>query len=279
MDNFKHTQMVTYLYLKNLREMLEYSLSNKKKTKEDYEGKKKIFEQAINEKGLLTEVVLKNNPEQADKIKESYEDFLYDVFNDRVITFDNETMIFDTAMRMNYFKSIFQVRELYNSITYSQIAFAKKNYGDKYDGGVEELLVREDLLYRSLFLVVLHIAIRDTFLDFVKEMNESKGQANPQTNFITNVLTQYLQMSMTIMDGNKGITNAEFLEAKHRFKTAIDAITGKLGKKNMQEQENYFVLAKEAIDKSVLFAEESWREVYNPLIHETIEFEKSLKKN
>lgn len=279
MDNFKHTQMVTYLYLKNIREMLEYAFNSKNKTKEDYEAKKKIFEQAINEKGLLSEVVLKNNPEQAEKIKETYEDFLYDVFNDRVITFDNEKMIFDSAMRMNYFKSIFQVRELYNSITYSQIDYAKKTYGEKYDNAIEDLLVKEDLLYRSVFLVVLHTAIRDSFLDFVKEMNDSKGQANPQTNFITNVLTQYLQMSMAIMDNNHSITNKEFVEATHRLKTAIDAITGKLGKKNMQDQENYFVLAKEAIDKSVLFAEEAWRDVYNPLIKETIEFEKTLKKN
>ena len=35
MDNFKHTEMITYFYLKNLRELLEYA-TNKNKTKEDY---------------------------------------------------------------------------------------------------------------------------------------------------------------------------------------------------------------------------------------------------
>ena len=68
MDNFKHTEMITYFYLKNLRELLEYA-TNKNKTKEDYDTKKKIFEQVISENGLITTIVIKNNPDQTDKIK------------------------------------------------------------------------------------------------------------------------------------------------------------------------------------------------------------------
>ena len=279
MDNFKHTQMATYLYLKNIREMLEYSTNGRVKTKEDYDTKKKIFEQAISEKGLLTELVIKNNPEQADKIKETYEDFLFDVFNDRVITFEEDKMIFDVAMKMNYFKSLFQVRELFYSISLSQIQFAKNNRKDDYDNSVEELLVKEDVLYRVVFMLVLHTAIRDSFMEFVKEMNDAKGNANPQTNFITNILSQYLQMAAGVMDNNKNINNSDFLEAKHRLKTAIDSITGKLGKKTLQDQENYFVAARESIDKALFNLERAWHEVYTPLIKETIEFEKAMRKN
>ncbi|MCH5172332.1 MAG: hypothetical protein J1F31_05855 [Erysipelotrichales bacterium] len=279
MDNFKHTQMATYLYLKNIREMLEYSTNGRNKTKEDYDTKKKIFEQAITEKGLLTEIVIKNNPDQAEKIKETYEDFMFDVFNDRVITFEDGKMIFDVAMKMNYFKSLFQVRELFNSISWSQIQFAKNNRKDNYDSSVEELLIKEDVLYRSVFMLVLHTAIRDSFMEFVTEMNASKGNANPQTNFITNILSQYMQMLAGIMDNNKSITDPDFNEAKHRMKTTIDAITGKLGKKNLQDQENYFVAAREAIDKALVKLERVWHEAYTPLIKETIEFEKSLRQN
>ena len=132
MDKFKHTQMVTYLYLKNLREMLEYSTNGRKKTKQDYDTKKKIFEQAIAEKGFLTEMVFKSNPDQAEKLKETYEDFLYDVFNERVITFEDNQMNFDDAMKMNFFKSIFQVRELFFSIALSQIRFAKNDKKENY---------------------------------------------------------------------------------------------------------------------------------------------------
>lgn len=278
MDNFKHTQMVTYLYLKNIREMLEYSTNGRVKTKEDYNTKKKIFEQAITEKGLLTEIVLKNNQDQAEKIKETYEDFLFDVFNDRVITFEEDKMIFDGAMKMNYFKSLFQVRELFNSISWSQIQFAKNNYKENYDKSVEELLIKEDVLYRIVFMLVLHTAIRDSFMEFVNEMNASKGQSNPQINFITNILSQYLQMASGIMDNNKNITDSDFNEAKHRLKTTIDAITGKLGKKNLQDQENYFVAAREAIDKALMKLERVWHEAYTPLIKETIEFEKGSRQ-
>ncbi len=278
MDKFKHTQMVTYLYLKNLREMLEYSTNGRKKTKQDYDTKKKIFEQAIAEKGFLTEMVFKSNPDQAEKLKETYEDFLYDVFNERVITFEDNQMNFDDAMKMNFFKSIFQVRELFFSIALSQIRFAKNDKKENYDADVENLIFKEDALYRTVFMLVLHIAIRDQFLEFVKEMNNSKGNQNPQTNFITNILSEYLRMASGIMNGNQGINDSDFEEAKHRLKTTIDAITGRLGKKTLQDQENYFVAAREAIDKALVKFEKEWYEIYTPLVKETLEFEKNIQQ-
>lgn len=278
MNNFKHTQMVTYFYLKNLREMLDFAYEGRNKTKEEYDQKKKIFEQAIGENGILENFVFKSNPDQKDKIKEKYEDFLYDVFNDRVISFENDKMLFDIAQKLNYFKAIFETRELFQTIAISQINYGRKQFKEEYDVGVEQLLIAEDIFYRSLFIVLLEVAVRDTFLDYVKEMNESKGQANPQINFITNILGQYLQLATAIM-GNEMVENELFDEAKHCFKTAIDAITGKLGKKNLQDQENYFINARATADKSLVEAERKWIELFNPLVKETIEFEKQAKQN
>ena len=278
MNNFKHTQMVTYFYLKNLREMLDFAYEGRNKKKEEYDQKKKIFEQAIGENGILENFVFKSNPDQKDKIKEKYEDFLYDVFNDRVISFENDKMHFDVAQKLNYFKAIFETRELFQTIAISQINYGRKQFKEEYDAGVEQLLIAEDIFYRSLFIVLLEVAVRDTFLDYVKEMNESKGQANPQINFITNILGQYLQLATAIMS-NEMVENELFDEAKHCFKTAIDAITGKLGKKNLQDQENYFINARAAADKSLVEAEKKWIELFNPLVKETIEFEKQTKQN
>ena len=278
MNNFKHTQMVTYFYLKNLREMLDFAYEGRNKKKEEYDQKKKIFEQAIGENGILENFVFKSNPDQKDKIKEKYEDFLYDVFNDRVISFENDKMLFDVAQKLNYFKAIFETRELFQTIAISQINYGRKQFKEEYDAGVEQLLIAEDIFYRSLFIVLLEVAVRDTFLDYVKEMNESKGQANPQINFITNILGQYLQLATAIMS-NEMVENELFDEAKHCFKTAIDAITGKLGKKNLQDQENYFINARAAADKSLVEAEKKWIELFNPLVKETIEFEKQSKEN
>ena len=279
MNNFKHTQMVTYFYLKNLREMLDFAYEGRNKKKEEYDQKKKIFEQAIGENGILENFVFKSNPEQKDKIKEKYEDFMYDVFNDRVISFENDKMIFDVAQKLNFFKSIFETRELFQTIAISQINYGRKTFNEEYDAEVEKLVVAEDIFYRSLFTLLLEVAVRDTFLDYVKEMNESKGQPNPQINFITNILGQYLQLATAIMNNNVMVENEYFDEAKHCFKTAIDAITGKLGKKNLQEQENYFIRAREAVDKSLIEAEKNWITLFNPLVKETIEFEKKSKEN
>lgn len=278
MNNFKHTQMVTYFYLKNLREMLDFAYEGRNKKKEEYDQKKKIFEQAVGENGILENFVFKSNPDQKDKIKEKYEDFFYDVFNDRVISFENDKMIFDVAQKLNYFKAIFETRELFQTIAISQINYGRKQFKEEYDAGVEQLLIAEDIFYRSLFIVLLEVAVRDTFLDYVKEMNESKGQTNPQINFITNILGQYLQLSTAIM-GNEMVENELFDEAKHCFKTAIDTITGKLGKKNLQDQENYFINARATADKSLVEAERKWIELFNPLVKETIEFEKQAKQN
>ena len=277
MDNFKHTQMVTYLYQKNLRELIDYSLG-RKKTQEDYDMKKKIFNEAISEKGLLENIVFKSNPDQADKIKEKYEDFLFNVFNDRVITFENGNVIFDSAQRLNYFISIFETRELFLSISLSQINFAKNRQGN-YDSSVEELIQKEDLFYRSVFMLALHSAIRDSFMEFVKEVNEAKGEKTPQVNFISNILGQYISLVNGVMNNRVLSDNADFEEAKHRMKTAIDAITGKLGKKNLQDQENYFIMAREAIDKMIVTGEQEWIKLYNPLVKEVVEFEKNLKNN
>lgn len=187
-------------------------------------------------------------------------------------------MIFDVAQKLNYFKAIFETRELFQTIAVSQINYGRKTFNEEYDADVEKLLIAEDIFYRSLFIVLLEVAVRDTFLDYVKEMNESKGQANPQINFITNILGQYLQLATAIMS-NEMVENEYFDEAKHCFKTAIDAITGKLGKKNLQEQENYFINARAASDKSLVEAEKQWIELFNPLVKETIEFEKQAKEN
>jgi len=47
----------------------------------------------------------------------------------------------------------------------------------------------------------------------------------------------------------------------------------------MQAQENYFVLAREAIDKALVNVETKWLEKYNPLVKETVEFEKAQRQN
>lgn len=279
MNDFKHTQMVTYFYQKNLRELLDYAYEGRNKKQEDYNSKKKVFEQAISEKGILEAIVFKQNPDKAEMIKEKYDDFMYDVFNDRVISFENDKMIFDVAQKLNFFKSIYEIRELFFSISLSQIRYAKEAFKEKYDSSVEELLVCEDIFFRSLFLLLLKNSIRDTFLDYVKELNESKGQSNPQINFISNILGQYLQLANAIIKNNVLSENSDFEEAKHRYTIAIDSITGKLGKKTLRDQETYFVSAQEAIDKSLINSEEKWVKLFNPLVKETIEFEKEHLNN
>jgi len=193
MDSFKHTQMITYFYLKNLRELLDFAYEGRNKTQEEYEQKKKIFEQAIAEKGILENFVFKSNPDKVDMLKEKYEDFMYDVFNDRVITFENDKMIFDVAQKLNYFKSIFEIRGLFMTIALSQVNFAKGNANQEYDNSVEQLLIDDDFFFRSLFLLLVETAIKENFLDYIKEMNASEGKPSPQTNFISNILGQYLQ--------------------------------------------------------------------------------------
>lgn len=279
MDNFKHTQMITYFYLKNLRELLDFAYEGRNKTQEEYDQKKKIFEQAIAEKGILENFVFKSNPDKVDMLKEKYEDFMYDVFNDRVISFENGKMIFDVAQKLNYFKSIFEIRGLFMSIALSQINFAKGNTSQEYDNSVEQLLIDDDFFFRDLFLLLLETAIKENFLDYIKEMNEAKGQPSPQINFISNILGQYIQLANAAISGNLLAENEDFDNARHRYQTLIDAITGKLGKKTMQDQENYFVLAREAVDKALLNIESQWLIKYNPLVKETVEFEKKQKEN
>lgn len=279
MDNFKHTQMITYFYLKNLRELLDFAYEGRNKTQEEYDQKKKIFEQAIAEKGILENFVFKSNPDKVDMLKEKYEDFMYDVFNDRVITFENGKMIFDVAQKLNYFKSIFEIRGLFMTIALSQVNFAKGNTNQEYDNSVEQLLIDDDFFFRNLFLLLVETAIKENFLEYIKVMNEAKGQPSPQTNFISNILGQYLQLANATVSGNLLGESEDFDNARHRYQTLVDAITGKLGKKTIQDQENYFILAREAVDKALLNAEAKWMEKYNPLVKETVEFEKAQRQN
>ena len=102
---------------------------------------------------------------------------------------------------------------------------------------------------------------------------------NPPKNIYALNTKNHTQRVSLTLENYMTPENELFDEAKHCFKTAIDAITGKLGKKNLQEQENYFINARAASDKSLVEAERKWIELFNPLVKETIEFEKQAKQN
>ncbi len=253
-----------YHYLKVTRDTLEYAVKDAKLKAFDFKNRRSFLEDSMNE-GEVLHTLINNNGENGEKVKERLVNFLDEVYKSNVIVVSGEDIRVDSAQTIKILQEVVGMRETFMDIVISHIEYLRGV--DKLTPELEKLIKMEDYLYRSLASFILVDAMRLSFVEFNKYLNESKGERTPQSNFVANDIGQYIGM-LNFVKSRKFFEEPLFDELAEATLKQTQLIEGKLTLEKAEEREAIFILAKQAVDKSVADAEKKWIAVYTPIIKE-----------
>lgn len=265
-----------YHYVKVTRDTLEYTVKNDKLKLTDFENRKDFFKRSLSEGELLNNV-LKDNGENGEKVRAKIEDFIADVFEGNIIRPNGVFVRSDTTQKLTIMRDVAMTREIFVDICLSHNQYIKAKGLLRAD--VEDLMKKDDNLYRSLMAFLLFDCIKESFVEFNRFMNESKGQQTPQSNFVANTLGEYMSMLRFIFSRQFFDDNDSYTKVKETMNAMIDFVTGKNKVETQEERERFFLNAKAAVDRSLAESEAAWVACYTPLVQELSKAEEEIQKN
>ena len=182
MNNFSLYTFRLYHYLLTVRDTLEYSIKREHKI-EVYEARKKILTENLNE-GTPFGDFLKNNGETGDKIKERINSFIEDLYseNSTILMPSGQEVRVDVGQVVTLYDMTVGVTETLRDIVYQYINYGLKN--EDVDPLLVQLVSEDERMYRLVLSMLVMRSFQESFAEFQKVMNESKGQPTPQSNFI-----------------------------------------------------------------------------------------------
>ena len=266
MNNFSLYTFRLYHYLLTVRDTLEYSIKREHKL-EVYESRKKILTDNLNE-GTPFGDFLKNNGETGDKIKEKINSFIEDLYS------DNSTILIPSGQEVRV--DVAQIVTLYDMTvgiteTLRDVVFQYVNYGLK-NQDVDQLLVQlvseDERMYRLVLSMLVMRSFQESFAEFQKVMNESKGQPTPQSNFIVQnelvKLAGYLRFSRQ----HTRCTDNETLDLLDETLKVIEMTEGRRQRPNNRSFKDIFDELNNKFNTATAQAEASWKQTYQKTVEE-----------
>ena len=182
MNNFSLYTFRLYHYLLTVRDTLEYTIKREHKV-EVYESRKKILTENL-EEGTPFGDFLKNNGETGDKIKEKIKSFIDELYseNSTILIPSGENVRVDVAQIVTLYDMTVGIAETLRDIVYQYINYGMKN--EDVDQKLVQLVGEDERMYRVVLSMLVMLSFQESFAEFQKVMNESKGQPTPQSNFI-----------------------------------------------------------------------------------------------
>ena len=268
MNNFSLYTFRLYHYLLTVRDTLEYSIKREHKL-EVYESRKKILTDNLNE-GTPFGDFLKNNGETGEKIKEKISTFIDDLYseNSTILMPSGETVRVDVAQIVTLYDMTVGITETLRDIVFQYINYGLKN--QDVDQTLVQLVSEDERMYRIILSMLVMRSFQESFAEFQKVMNESKGQPTPQSNFIVqNELAKYAELLRMIRQHNHFIDN-ETLDALDK---CIQVVEMSEGRRERRDNKNFPDLFKEALDGVNALLQKTgpkWQELFNKALQEML---------
>ena len=266
MNNFSLYTFRLYHYLLTVRDTLEYTIKRDHKV-EVYESRKKILTENL-EEGTPFGDFLKNNGETGDKIKEKIKSFIDELYseNSTILIPSGELVRVDVAQIVTLFDMTVGIAETLRDIVYQYI-----NYGMQKED-VDKLLVQlvgeDERMYRVVLSMLVMRSFQESFAEFQKVMNESKGQPTPQSNFIVQnelvKLAGYLRFSRQ----HTRCTDNETLDLLDETLKVIEMTEGRRERPNNRNFKDIFDELNNKLNTAAAQAEGAWKQTYQRVVEE-----------
>ena len=259
-----------------IRSTFEYFIEKKEGHRVDvYKQRKAILQAALTENHPFSRF-LADNGETGEKIKSNVQDFYDMVYADdsRAVFLEGENegekVIVDSGYFLQITDYIVGLHETINDICNGFLNHGKTN--GLYEEEFEELLKQENICYRSIAGLIITDQIKRLYEEFVKAMNENKGQPSPQSNFVSNDISRMIGFFKFVEEHAK-VENPDYLAAVEQAKLVVDYMGGKKpeGAASLQEE---FAKLHQMFMENVNKYEIAWHRYYVGQVNKLIEFDK-----
>lgn len=271
-----------------IRDSLEYGVTKEKYDLKIYNTRKANIKHCVEDNSPFMHFISQQK-EIGQEIKNNVLNFIDLVYGDesRVAHVENNELIVDPAFSTQVFDYIVGLHETISDIVKGYVNQSKTN--NTYDEKLERLVEKDDLFYRCITSLVLTDAIHRFYLEFNREMQQSKGQTTPQATFVNNELNKVVGYFNFVQEHSK-INDPEFVKehpvmAEEKYSKNVEASKRVLslmgGKEKLIEGENLrdvIMHAHEEWAKLCQVKEYDWRAIYVDIWQELTDFEKSLKQ-
>ena len=266
MNNFSLYTFRLYHYLLTTRDTLEYTIKREHKV-EVYESRKKILTENL-EEGTPFGDFLKNNGETGDKIKEKIKSFIDELYseNSTILIPSGETVRVDVAQIVALFDMTVGIAETLRDIVYQYINYGMKN--EDVNPMLVQLVGEDERMYRVVLSMLVMRSFQESFAEFQKVMNESKGEPTPQSNFIVQnelvKLAGYLRFSRQ----HTRCTDNETLDLLDETLKVIEMTEGRRQRPNNRSFKDIFDELNNKLNTAAAQAEGAWKQTYQKVVEE-----------
>ena len=270
MNNFSLYTFRLYHYLLTVRDTLEYTIKREHKI-EVYESRKKILTENL-EEGTPFGDFLKNNGETGDKIKEKINAFIKDLYSEEstILMPSGEQVRVDVAQIVTLFDMTVGITETLRDIVYQYINYGMKNEDEnqRIDPMMVQLVSEDERMYRVILSMLVMRAFEESFAEFQKVMNESKGQPTPQSNFIVQNELMKLAGYLRFSRQHTRSTENETLDLLDETLKVIEMTEGRRQRPNNRNFKDIFDELNDKLNKFAAQAETAWKAVYGKVVAE-----------
>ena len=257
-----------YHYLLNLRDTLEFTIDrdhnvnlyNQRKTVL-IEGKKS---------GSAFGNFLDNNKEQAEKLVEKLDEFIEDFYSDNstVLTVTGDKVRVDHTQNIKLFEETIQLSESVRDILFGYLNYAKSR--NELDEEIEQLVVRDERLYRSIVNMLVMGEFEKSFGEFQKVMGEAQGKPTPQSNFIVQNELQKLAGLIRFSRSHTHVTDNTTLDMLDKAITVLEMSEGRRDRRDNRSFKDLFEEVNREANAAVRTNEPAWKEAYEKALADVI---------
>ena len=266
MNNFSLYTFRLYHYLLTVRDTLEYTIKREHKI-EVYEARKKILTENL-EEGTPFGDFLKNNGETGEKIKEKITAFIKDLYSEdsTILMPSAQEVRVDVAQIVTLFDMTVGITETLRDIVYQYINYGLKN--QDVDQLLIQLVSEDERMYRLVLSMLVMRAFQESFAEFQKVMNESKGQPTPQSNFIVQNELVKLAGFLRFSRQHTRCTDNETLDLLDETLKVIEMTEGRRQRPNNRGFKDIFDELNNKLNTATAQAEGVWKQTYQKVVDE-----------
>ena len=270
MNNFSLYTFRLYHYLLTVRDTLEYTIKREHKT-DLYNNRKKILTENL-EEGTPFGDFLKNNGETGDKIKEKINEFIKNLYSEEstILMPSGDTVRVDVAQTVTIFDMTVGIAETLRDIVYQYVNYGVKNEDEnqRIDPLMMQVVAEDERMYRVILSMLVMRSFEESFAEFQKVMNESKGQPTPQSNFIVqNELVKYAGFLRFSRQHTRSTDN-ETLDLLDETLKVIEMTEGRRQRPNNRNFKDIFDELNDKLNKFAARVEAAWKATYQRVVEE-----------
>lgn len=260
-----------------LRDTMEYVVPNRKFSVEIYKRRKEGFIALTAENSPFGRF-LQLNPEKADKIRDSFKNFIEFVYSDNA-TFArliDDSVEVDKALHIQFYEATAGLFQTIEDILYGYLAHAQKE--NQFEEALAKTIYANEVYYRSLSHFALSFDIIDKFNEFQTAFRESKGVASPASNFINDEIDKLVGI-VGFHKKHSKVKDVSYHEMADKVNALIETISGKRQLPDGVKFPDLFKQVREVTLNQLQKSEVEFKAVFGPILAEYVDLTKKLTAN